>query len=794
MCRAAGRRDPAAERAALAVANGTEVETALTEAGFGTDSRAGTDSDSGAGDLPAGGGDGAFQCPQLRCDRRESSGGYCDVFLESMVESPWRLAIVEGAPGPERDAAIERVLRIAPKPLVTVDAGDRPLRPHGDLPAGRGGTVVAELVDDLEMGCLVVEHLLAAGRTVVLVTPFRLPGVPYRFARWPTHVLRAGPVLPAPVDIPDDLEGIDYGPTRGLPGARPGRFVNVAVADGAGRPVAAGLAPALPYLVRVGIGPRRPESILSPDAPGFPDGRLGGSVDGWWLRAVLTRNGAAAAAEGSLFLPRTGMGFACSCTPGERHVCAESDRAPWLDLVALAPRVAGTENLQLALCFGATVVQSFEIDLAVGPGGAAPIGRAVFTLSQDLADVERFRGRRVSIRVGDLGADRQYLVVNDAGGTRLGAAIADAQAGDAARSLRAVLFDRQLSHANGEWRTLYDAKFGKSATDYTADLWALARAGAEVFLAMFPEVGDRDTLAAALSHGDGPGVIQIALAEGSRAVVPWQLVYDLPITDTAGICPSVTEFGPGGRDAVPDGCPHAAGHDQAGGVLCPFGFWGFAHVLEVPPSGRLTLAAATGRSRPATVVAGVNRQLTGADWEQQRAALDRLGTASVVTMDVAALRQAAVGGADVLYLFCHGQRVAGAGTAGGGLALDFGPGGRLVPADVSYWAQLSPRVRWDQRRPLVVLNGCYTGERLPETLTDFATAFVRSTGAAGVLATEVTMEKGLAAYAMSAFVGVWGSGLGVGEAMRRVRWQLLALGNVMGLAYSPYCDAYLRLP
>jgi hypothetical protein len=439
-------------------------------------------------------------------------------------------------------------------------------------------------------------------------------------------------------------------------------------------------------------------------------------------------------------------------------------------------------------------VQAFELEVPVG-GSAPPTAKAVFTLSRDLRDLNRFGGRAVSIRLGDLPADRHYLVVNDASGVQVGASIADSQAGTSARGLRSVLFDRQLAEGKDGLVFRYDDKLGKSPTDYLADLWAMAREGAKTYLAMFPNVEDQDALAAALAAADGPGVIQVALAEGSRAVVPWQLVYDLPILDDAFVCPSVLEFGPGSAKPVPDRCPHADKHDQPQGTLCPFGFWGFAHVLEVPPSSTAaTLAERTGQARPATVVVGLNETLRGADWDGQRQILDRLGSASVVTTTVAGLRQAILSGADLLYFFCHGARVTGAGTAIGGMALDFGAGGTLTPEDVSFWARLSPRIRWTRRRPLVVLNGCHTGERLPETLTDFASAFVQATGAAGVLATEITMEQRLAAYAMSAFVTAWASGVGVGEALRRMRWQLLALGNVMGLAYSPYCDADLRLP
>src|SRR5205085_2444029 len=112
----------------------------------------------------------------------------------------------------------------------------------------------------------------------------------------------------------------------------------------------------------------------------------------------------------------------------------------WLDLAAIAPRSGGTQRLQLALYFGAAAVQAFELDVPVG-GDVPPSARTVFTLSKDLAELNRFGGRTVSLRLGDLPANRHYLVVNDAAGTRVGSSLSDAQAGTAARSLRAVLFD-----------------------------------------------------------------------------------------------------------------------------------------------------------------------------------------------------------------------------------------------------------------------------------------------------------------------------------------------------------------
>ncbi|GIM88652.1 hypothetical protein [Paractinoplanes toevensis] len=694
------------------------------------------------------------------------------------MEDAWQLAVVAGPPGDARDAAIRRL----------------------STPAG--SPVIVELSVDLARDYAAIDLLLSSAQRVLIVTEFDPGEVLSRFREWPTTTVVVGPVrLPPPLAEPvqgspldeDGLEALDpweqtWGGTgrRTTPTTFLTRVAGVAVADGAGRAVTGGLPPGVPYLVRVGIGDWRPDSILPRDTPAFPASLLPPDRDGWWLRAVLSR-AAETITEGALFLPRTGEGFACTCTPGDPHTCAPDDRSFWLDLAAVAPRRPEPQQVQLALHHGATTVQIFEITLAVGDG-PAPVARAIYTLTKEFDDLGRFGGRDVSIQEGSLRDGRHYLLVNGSDGERVGSVLSDAQAGNAARLLRSTLFDRQLAGN----RTLYDRQFGKSRDDYLTDLWTMARVGASVHLGLFPDAADRDALRSALAQGDGPGRIQVALAEGSRAVVPWQLVYGLPIADRAYVCPSVDQFGPGsGGTDVPDRCPHADRHDQPNGTLCPYGFWGLAHVLEVPPSStRMTLAEATGENPPPVVVAARNDTLPGTDWAAQRAALDLIDRACVVTTDTKSLRAALVEGADLLYLYCHGREV-----TGGGVALDFGPGGVLLPEDLAVWADVSPRIRWARRRPLVVLNGCFTGARLPETLADFAAAFVQSTGAAGVLATEVVMESGLAAHVMSAFVTAWHTDRrGVGSAMRDVRWQLLARGNVMGLAYSPYCDADLRLP
>ena len=191
LCLAAGDRDRAAVRAAQAMREGAGLDEAIDAAG-GVDLAALPDQD------------GRYRCPELRCPRRAGDAGFCGVYLEPMVAAPWEVAVVMGLPGPGRDAAIERCLRDAPQPVVTVRDADRPLRPYGPYRPGIGPTVVAELEEDVELGYHAIDRLLAAGRPVLIVTKYWLPGLRSRFERRAIHLLRAGPILPLAIE--EDLE------------------------------------------------------------------------------------------------------------------------------------------------------------------------------------------------------------------------------------------------------------------------------------------------------------------------------------------------------------------------------------------------------------------------------------------------------------------------------------------------------------------------------------------------------------------------------------------------------------
>lgn len=565
------------------------------------------------------------------------------------------------------------------------------------------------------------------------------------------------------------------------------RHVNVVVAaEPRGEPLAGPLSTDATYLARVSIGPLAADTVIT-DPPAFPHEHLPRTERGWWLTVLATGDALAYGDQfaQSYFLPRAGAGYHCGCERGGDHHCRSRERRSTVDI----PVRAGTLRLAVYL-EGRVLVQALTVDL---PAGGRPAGRVVWSLDVGVADLDR-HGRRSASVYEDTGADgRHRLIVGDGTGGQVRFELGEAQAASLARRLRTGLHDAQFDGRAGR----FDERNGKGREAYLADLRALAVAGAEAYRTLLTDADTRDRLSGWLS-GDAvargrPAVIQLARAANTRLAFPWQLVYDLPVIgdgSTLAPCPSAFIEG-----EPPPGCPHADRHRDGDGALCPYGFWGLAHVLEVPPFTAAGLVEETGEPPPPTLAVGFNASLAGAAWDRHRARLAAItGGPPAVATTVERLRAALGTGSDVVYLLCHGTRVPGVPGGPPTVTLDFGDGGRIAPGDVDAWSRLNPPVRWTDRRPLVVLNGCFTGEVLPDTTAEFVAAFVGQSGAAGVLATEVTVEMRLAVEAMELFLaGLW-RGLGVGAALRSVRWTLLRRGNIMGLAYSPYCDADLRVP
>jgi hypothetical protein len=260
----------------------------------------------------------------------------------------------------------------------------------------------------------------------------------------------------------------------------------------------------------------------------------------------------------------------------------------------------------------------------------------------------------------------------------------------------------------------------------------------------------------------------------------------------------VRNYGPGGSAwPVPPHCPEP---DHTGNMLCPFGFWGLAGIIEQPPSSEELTWHVFDDAVPPAVSVAVDPGLDNALTQRHLTALKgEPWPATVTTTTVTSVEQLAAELAgetmDVAYLYCHGGYHRLAAGALPSPVLRFG-GSVVDPVEVSNWRRdpgLWPRPHWPRRKPLVVLNGCHTTELTTATLSNFVDAFANRAGAAGVLGTEVSVEQGMAGQVMEMLLRRLVDGAGVGEALREVRWRMIGRGNVMGLAYTLYGASGLRL-
>jgi hypothetical protein len=242
----------------------------------------------------------------------------------------------------------------------------------------------------------------------------------------------------------------------------------------------------------------------------------------------------------------------------------------------------------------------------------------------------------------------------------------------------------------------------------------------------------------------------------------------------------------------PERCPAEDQH-RAKNTLCPFGFWGVRHAVEHPPSTAPGWVPRDVRARaqPGMVVVR-SLALDKALAERHLATVKEvLGDFTVKT--VASRDDACTALADEVELvefYCHGR---GDKTQ---QWLEVGKDERIYPSQITTW-QLSDwagrKRHWEETAPLVLLNGCHTAELTPQSPVSFVEALTNA-HASGVVGTEITLEQPFANEAAESMLRHLASGqVGLGEAMRRMRHDFLARGNLLGLAYTAYCSADLRL-
>jgi hypothetical protein len=303
---------------------------------------------------------------------------------------------------------------------------------------------------------------------------------------------------------------------------------------------------------------------------------------------------------------------------------------------------------------------------------------------------------------------------------------------------------------------------------------------AEVGHRVYRNLTSEDESQATLSFNYGT-VIQVNPVVG-RATFPWALLYEADLM----YLPGLTRICPEYRDHGPEACPYGA--DPM--VVCPCAFWGYRYAIEQLPcwvSGEVpqlpTLVRQVSNGKPVNLNLNVWRNFSY--WKDQQKHLNATGVVNLlVAEEVPQLQkiwQQQGGELDFIYFYVHGGVDD---TIGPFLELsDYRIGSNILSALNVFWA----------RHPLVLLNGCGTGDYGPDSYISLIDDF-RRMGASGVVGTECVVPEIFAQAYAQKLVARLLQGERLGQAMLEIRCEfLLEHRNPLGLAYSLYAPSEVAL-
>jgi hypothetical protein len=581
------------------------------------------------------------------------------------------------------------------------------------------------------------------------------------------------------------------------------RYVNVCVARHSNQkclPKRISLRANEEYDLRVNIGPFSPDSVV--ENPGeFPEKLLPETEIGHWLEVVTVSDDFAIPKRRHyLFLPEIGPSWVCECPPGGDHNCSNDGRERYLFIPIRAPQKPSEARLRIAVYYQNNLVQSQLLTAQIVEAEQEAIGHKSwidYTITAALGDVGFLPARTLNILTNYNDDGTHKIVVKDGAHDILAFNLSEGQMRDTLNAARRALRDIHIEEVRG-WlggvtlRNRYDANNSKTTRDFNADLRSLAPIGRKLWAALLGE-----QLPERWEKLERPGTIQVSRTGSSKFVFPWALVYDLPLEPGDGTeyedCRLLKEWDGASTliDESTRSCPYEGEHKL--NTICPFGFWGFKHIIEQPPSmpeGWSLPLIVRASNRPLKFVVGLSLNL---NTNLTKAHLARL--APVVDCDsLDELRKTLATAVEIVYFYTHGRRKPLAGASQQIPVLELGTGEPLEPDHILAWrqAEIWPKNHWQDTSPLVFINGCHTAELTPELLVNFVDTFGMAY-AAGVIGTEITLEQKVASEAAEQFFSHFRTNKTVGQALQSMRRYLLLKGNLLGLAYTAYCSTDLKL-
>lgn len=269
-----------------------------------------------------------------------------------------------------------------------------------------------------------------------------------------------------------------------------------------------------------------------------------------------------------------------------------------------------------------------------------------------------------------------------------------------------------------------------------------------------------------------------------KSTIPWALLYERKVMTSkeVHVCEEFLH-----HDIDCTDCPFKDNYK----VVCPHAFWGYRYAIEQLPawtSGELSqtpsLVWQIANNQPLNINFNVWRDFRF--WKNHLPKIEQLGYVKMLVaeeiMELENIWATYSSDLDIVYFYCHG----------GIDAIENLPYLQLSDDKISSNFLEACEVNW-QHRPLVLLNGCATGDYGPESYISLIDDF-RSAGASGVIGTECPVPELFAElYAITLLKRVF-RGEPLGQAMLTVRREMLQQNlNPLGLVYSLYAPYEIAL-
>lgn len=274
-----------------------------------------------------------------------------------------------------------------------------------------------------------------------------------------------------------------------------------------------------------------------------------------------------------------------------------------------------------------------------------------------------------------------------------------------------------------------------------------------------------------------PGItIQVNPIIG-QVTIPWALLYERNVKYESGKTRVCEYFLTSKEDCLT--CPHA--DDDY--IVCPYSFWGYRYAIEQLPcwvTGELpqptALVKKIANDQPLWLNFNVWENFSL--WRDHLPKLQAAGQVQVlIASKIAKLEQLWRDRTswDLIYFYCHG-----------GIDEIFEqPYLEISDGRIDSNFLEASELKWSHH-PLVFLNGCATGDYTPESYMSLIDDF-RVAGACGVIGTECPVPEMFAESYAAALLPRLFKGEPLGQAMLRVRQELLREKlNPLGLVYSLY--------